>query len=276
MPNCCPINCGPCYLNTNIILKDDKDCQGIFTFGPDPITIPGPCGLNGVNTHICALNVNVLKNCKDDLKIVLLDDNGCALDTLVLRCSQYELENVEDIEPKAVRAIYEDSLPTGYSAATAKIVKINANNLNLVGEYVSFEETAYYYRRVTQSYLNLWCGAEANGIVCQLLKNVEDTIDVINSTIIFGGVSCNNQEDLTQGIFTIETTPVVPDRINIKITLDTRIQSQFIYSLNQDLLKSRVLALKQLCECGKVCNDQFFPLKTNPCQAFKNCCPRNY
>jgi len=236
MPNCCDINCGPCYLNTNIVFKDLSSCQGLFVFTPDSLAIPGPCGLTGANTEICALNVNILENCKGDYKITLLDDNGCALDTFVVRCSQFELVPVNEIKPDDAISLIEAGLPTGYSASVSHVLQINANNLNLVGEYVALEEAAYYYRRVTQSYLNLWCGAEANGIICQILANVIDAAD----------------------------------------NTRTEAQGQFVYTLGQDLLKSRVLALKQLCECGKVCNDQFFPLNTNPCQAFKNCCPRNY
>jgi len=229
--NCCPTNCGPCYLNTNIILKDLSSCEGIFSFGPDSLTINGPCGLTGPNTQVCPLDVNVLENCKGDYKITILDDNGCNLACIVLRCSQYEIVPLADL-PDAVQELYEANLPTGYTQA--QIVQINANNLNLVGEYVHLEEAAYFHRQVKQSYLNLWCGAEQNGIVCQILENVDAAITALG---------------------------------------ENTVEAQTVYTLGQDLLKARVLALKQLCECGKVCNDQFFPRKTNPCQALKGCCP---
>lgn len=236
--NCCPANCGPCYLNTNIVLKDLSSCQGIFTFGPDSLTIPGPCGLTGANTQVCPLDVNVLENCKGDYKITVLDDNGCTLNCIVLRCSQYELVPLEDL-PEAVIALYEANLPNGFSVERSQVVQINANNLNLVGEYVSLEETAYFHRQVTQSYLNLWCGAEANNMVCQILANVDAAVAALENA-------------------------------------DEPVLAQSVYVLGQDLLKARVLALKQLCECGKVCNDQFFPRKTGPCQALRGCCPKRH
>jgi hypothetical protein len=233
MVNCCPSNCQTCYLNTQILVTDELTCQGIFTFGPDAITIPGPCGLTGLNTTICPLDVNVLENCKGDYKLTLLDDNGCSLDCIILRCSQFELVDVS--AAVANNQALEDLYPVGYN----KIFQINANNLNLVGEYIAFEEAAYFYRRVTQSYLNLWCGAERNGMICQLLENAQS----------------------------VEATLADPD------IADDAGAAQFVYNVVNDLLKARVVALKQLCECGKVCNDQFFPVQTNPCQALKGCCP---
>jgi hypothetical protein len=231
MVNCCATNCQKCYLNTQILLND-KDCQGVFVFTPDPLTSPGPCGLTGPNTSICPMNVNILENCKGDYKITLLDDNGCALDTLVLRCGQYEIVDISTatMDLPSLEALYDvDNF--------AKIIQINANNLNLVGEYVAMEETAYFYRRVTQTYLNLWCGAESKGLICQILDNAHAAVEQLDAS-----------------------------------SNDT--SAQFVYALANSLLKTRVVALKQLCECGKVCNDQFFPTHTNPCQALRGCCPR--
>jgi hypothetical protein len=203
-------------------------------FTPDSLTSPGPCGLTGPNTYVCSLNVNILENCKADYKITLLDDNGCALDTLVLRCSQYKIVDISTATMELA------SLEELYDMENYKqIIQINANNLNLVGEYVALEETAYFYRRVTQTYLNLWCGAESKGLICQIIENANAAID------------------------------------SLDIAEDT-ISAQFVYSLTNDFLKARVVALKQLCECGKVCNDQFFPTHTNPCQALRGCCPQRY
>jgi hypothetical protein len=207
-----------------------NSCEGVFVFTPDPLTVPGPCGLTGANTHICPLDVNILENCKGDYKITLLDDNGCALDTLVLRCSQYELV---DISQAVVDPVLEDLYDDHYT----KIFQINADNLKLVGDYIAMEETAYFYRRVTQTYLNLWCGAESKGLISQIVENTNNAI-----------VSLVDASD--------------------------NVSAQFIYSLTNDFLKARVVALKQLCECGKVCNDQFFPAHVNPCQSLRGCCPR--
>jgi hypothetical protein len=216
-----------CFLNTQILLNPGE-CEGLFTFTPDLITDPSA-------NSITDLNVSILKNCKDDLKVTLLDENGCALDSLVLRCGQYRISDISGVFPDDTNA----SLADLYSTDYIQIIQINANNLNLVGEYVAFEETAYFYRRVQQTYLNLWCGAERNGIVCYIL----------NQTLA-------------------AATALDPDN-------DPTL-AQFVYSMGNDLIKARVVALKQLCDCGKVCNDQFFVPPTNPCQALRGCCPRPY
>lgn len=243
MSNCCnsacPPRCGPVFLNTNIIFKDLSSCEGLFTFGPDSLTIPGPCGLTGVNTSICSLAVNILKNCKGDYKITLVDDNDCNLACIVVKCSQFQLVPIQEIAGgiDAIEQQYTSNgtLPTGFSVINSQVLQINANNLNLVGEYVALEEAAYFYREVCQAYLNLWCGAEKNGIIANILTNTQTVISAL--------------EDDTN--------------------------AQFVYTLSQDLIKARVLALKQLCECGKVCNDQFFPQKLQtPCAALKGCCPK--
>ena len=267
---CCPTNCGPCYLNTNIILKDLSSCEGIFSFGPDNLTIPGPCGLTGPNTKICPLDVNVLENCKGDYKITILDDNGCNLACILLRCSQFEIIPLSDLSDN-IAALYEANLPTGYSQA--QIVQINANNLNLVGEYVAFEEAAYFHRQVTQSYLNLWCGAEQNGIVCQILENVDAAVDALNIDFSSNAFNSNTDQTITSGNLTIFYDARDLSNASIRVVLNQPVEQQTVYVLGQDLLKARVLALKQLCECGKVCNDQFFPRKVGPCQALKGCCP---
>jgi hypothetical protein len=170
--------------------------------------------------------------------------------------------------------LYEANLPTGYTQA--QIVQINANNLNLVGEYVDLEEAAYFHRQVKQSYLNLWCGAEQNGIVCQILENVDTTINRLNVDFTTPTFNSNTltPQNFTQGDLTVTYDAIDLSTATITITLAGQEESQqTVYTLGQDLLKARVLALKQLCECGKVCNDQFFPRKTNPCQALRGCCP---
>jgi hypothetical protein len=217
-----------CYLNTQILLNP-SECEGIFTFTPDLITDP--------SSGVTELTVSILKNCKDDLKVTLLDENGCSLESLVLRCSQYRIVDISEnfvIDQNSSNESVLELYDTNYS----QMIQINANNLNLVGEYVTFEETAYFYRRVQQTYLNLWCGGERNGIVCYILNNA---------------LQASNELDLVSS---------------------PSILSQFVYSMGNDLVKARVVALKQLCDCGKVCNDQFFAPPTNPCQALRGCCPR--
>jgi hypothetical protein len=235
MVNCCPVNCDTTYLNTQVTFIPGE-CDGLFVFGPDPIAVPGPCGLTGVNQQICPLHVNILENCKGDYKLTLLDDNGCALDTLVLRCSQFEDISLNQVQPVVAQDMLE--MADGLNDQR-RVFQVNAENLNLVGEYVAFEEAAYFYRHVHQTYLNLWCGAESKGLIGQILENV------VEAATIIADASGN-----ADGI------------------------AQFVYALGNDLVKARAVALKQLCECGKVCNDQFFPSHTNPCQALRGCCPR--
>ncbi len=233
-----PINC-QCDFVTNIVLKP-KSCEGLFVFSPEIYSVPNTQGSSGPNLEICALDINVLENCKGDLKLTLLDDNGCNLDCLVLRCSQYDVSDLGSILPSSAgvdllftatpNVALTQADPTKYGLG----VKINANNLNLMGEYIAFEEAANYYRQVTQTYLNLWCGGERNGVICDILENAA------------GIAAATLQPSTTQ-------------------------QAQ-VWALGQNLIKARVIALKQLCECGKVCNDQFFPVQTNPCQAIKGCC----
>jgi hypothetical protein len=179
------------------------NCLGIFSFAPDQYTDP-------VSSEICPLNVRILVNKKGDLKLSLLDDTGCVLDNLVFKCGQFEILQYT--------SIYVNTLPVSKNY----VIVINARNLHIMGEYVSFEEKAYYYRRVKQAYTNLWCG-------------MEGTYD--------------------------------PDLLNNIITPNY----ESLQSLSFELIKSRVVALKQLCECGKVCNNNFPP--TAPiCSSFKKYC----
>lgn len=229
----CSPNCTKCYLNTQILLSDDG-CSGIFTFQPDLFTCPTP-------ENNCDLDVYVLKNCKGDYKLQLLDLNGCVLDTLVLKCTQFELVdislNFSDVS-SSILPLY----PSGYN----QIFQINANNLSLVGSYTSFEESAYFYRKVTQTYLNLWCGAENNGLICDILTFSHNVVQSLNGLYVPG----NSDTDQYQ------------------------LQAQQMYSFTNDILKLRVVGLKQLCDCGKICNDQYFFNYTNPCQALSGCCER--
>ena len=217
-----------CLLNTQILLNP-AECEGIFTFTPDLLMDPSA-------NQVTDLTVSILKNCKDDLKITLLDENACALDSIVLRCGQYKITDIS--ENFTIDGIQNEALIALYDSNFTQIIQLNANNLSLIGEYVAFEETAYFYRRVQQTYLNLWCGAERNGIVCYILEN---------------SLAASNDLDFANAGL-----------------------AQFVYSMGNDLVKTRVVALKQLCDCGKVCNDQFFVPPTNPCQALRGCCPRPY
>jgi hypothetical protein len=227
----CGPNCTECYLNTQILLTSDL-CEGIFVFEPDFYTCPAPY-------YNCSFCINVLKNCKGDYKLQLLDDNGCILDNLVLRKLQFRIIDVSE----ALIDISDTILPL-YPTGYPKIIQIKACNLNLLSFYTTFEESAYFYRRVTQTYLNLWCGGERSGIICEILNNSRDVIKTLNNAY-----------------------KASPSNIELKA------QAQQIYALTNDFLKLRVVALKELCDCGKICNDEFFMGNVNPCEALNGCCP---
>jgi hypothetical protein len=198
------MDCSEVQFPTQIFVDSNNtsllNCLGIFSFLPDQYTDPS-------SDEICPLNVKILINCKNDLKLSLLDNNGCILDTLIIKCGQYKIVDVIDIYEQVFNS------PKNY------VIAINGRNLNLMGEYVSFEEKAYYYRRVKQAYTNLWCGLESTSILYNIVNNYIDTPQ----------------------------------------------------SLALDLLKARVVALKQLCEVGKVCNSNF-PPHPSTCSSFKKCC----
>lgn len=204
------MTCTPVEFPTQIFVDSTDgnitNCLGVFSFLPDQYTDP-------VSTQICPLNVKILKNNRGDIKLSLLDDKGCILDNLVLKCSQY------DISESVI--IYDDifDYPKPY------VITLNGRNLKVMGEYVAFEEKAYCYRRVKQAYTNLW-------------PALESTYD----------------PDIMTNMLNPTYSP---------------------QSLALDLLKSRIISLKQLCECpasvGKICNHNF-PLRPSTCSSFKDCC----
>ena len=202
------MSCSPVDFITQVFVDASNQtitsCQGVLAISVDPLT--DPSGVSNVD-------VNVLVNCKGGVKITLLDDNGCKIDSMTLKCGQFEI-----LDASNAAFPYEDT-PEGTNA----VLTINGRNLSLMSEYVELESKAYFYRGVKQAYANLWCG-------------LEHTCD--------------------------------PDLLT---QLVDEVPSQF--AVTQALLKARVVALKQLCECGKVCNDNFPKHRTNTCQALRGCCP---
>lgn len=341
--NKCPTKCpNKCYLDTQIVF-DLSSCEGIFTFGPDILAVPGPCDLSGINQDICPLHVKILKNCKNEYQITLLDDNGCSLETLVLQCPQYKIIAIEELD-ESISPLYQTTPEKSH------LFQINGLNLNLTNQYIQFEEAAYFYRQVKQNYLNLWCNNQ--NLPCQVLSTTKNFLDFIQPEIylldtdtssptdiyFFSGtvrytinvdignstfeVSGQNPIDLetadintfiinSQGDFVVnagnQAQFLDPIIVNFYFTFDPTLHifltitytpirnsagaliavemknelalyhelnpyAQFFYALTNDFFKSRVSSLKQLCDCGKVCNDQFFPTKQTPCSILKGCC----
>jgi hypothetical protein len=203
------MSCSPVNFNTQVFVEASgqtiTSCEGVLVIAVDPLT--DPSGVSNVA-------VNVLVNCKGDVKLTLLDDNGCKIDSMVLKCSQFDVVDIANIPALAEN----DAIPAGFT----HVIQINGRNLTIMSEYVELESKAYFYRGVKQAYANLWCG-------------LEHTCD--------------------------------PDLLTEITSTDDN------YALSQALLKARIVALKQLCECGKVCNDNFPKHRTNTCQALKGCCP---
>jgi hypothetical protein len=200
------MSCSPVDFITQVFVDASgqtiTDCEGVLAINVDPLIDP---------SNVSHVAVNVLRNCKGDVKLTLLDDNGCKIDSMVLKCGQFE------ILPNANGSPY----PT--ITGTDAVITINGRNLSLMSEYVELESKAYFYRGVKQAYANLWCG-------------LEHTCDPDLLTALVDGD--------------------VPE-----------------FGLSQALIKSRIVALKQLCECGKVCNDNFPKHRQNTCQALRGCCP---
>jgi hypothetical protein len=218
-----------------------KSCEALLIFTPDLYTVPN-YGPSGPNCAICPLDIYVVSNCKGDYKLCLLDDNACVLDTLILKCGQFQIQDISDVITTDLSGIQDLYInPRCINPVYSQIITINANNLYQFGQYIAFEESGYFYRRVTQTYLNLWCGAERHGIICDILNNVLGTVETLSALSPLS-----------------YSTPAI--------------QAKQMYSMGNDLVKARVVALKQLCDCGKICNDQFFAAPKNACVALNGGC----
>jgi hypothetical protein len=192
-----PVNLIPCpelTMVTNILLKP-KSSQGVFLFTPDLLTQPA---------SNYPLDVNVSCNARGDIKLVLLDDNQAPLFTLVLKCSQYDINEIQKttLIPDSVKVLYEQKEYT-------QIVSIGTSYLSLIADYVEMEETAYLYRQVSESYLSFWrTSNRRNGIMQHIIKKTSEVFDKLNFT----------QENSEQAVY--------------------------VWCLSQTLLRSRIIALR--------------------------------
>lgn len=218
-------NCDPCFINTQIVIKP-QSCIAKFIFTPDLYMTPQ-------SNEICPINVEIFKNCKEDYKIILLDDDGCSLNEIIINCSQY---NILDIQENFIDLSYSIlNLYEFTDSSFNQILQINANNLQLVNEYVNFEKSAYQYRCVESSYINLW--ANDCYFNCEILDDTNQMEAYINNF--------NNTKD--------------------------SISALQIYSLTNDFIKLRTFVIKKLCKCGNLLINEYLP-NTNNCQKLNGCC----
>jgi hypothetical protein len=208
-----------CFFDTQIIFNHNS-CEGLFIFNPDlyaslccDIGCNKNIGATGDygNTSICPLNVNILRNCKGDYKISLLGDDGNTLQNLILKCSQYKIEDISSNPFPAIQDFY-------VQYGKSQIFLINITNRSLASDYIDFEKAAYYYRNVKISYQNLWCNY--NQISCDIIT----TTDEIIQTIILSSAS------------------------------STDIEQRQVCCIQDLFIKMRLVALKELCKCGRTCN----------------------
>ena len=219
-----------CYLNTQILIDQDKPYQGLFIFSPDIFTIPvGSFCFAGANDAITPLNVNIQINRKNDYKFELLDDNANVIDCLCIPCNYYQIKDISEVFVDVSSSIQElyDTCQSNFT----KIVQIDACNLKFMADYIDFEQNAYYYRQVSQSYLNLWNQAEKYNFLCELLK-----------------ISKNAQ--------------------NILIDDDKQEFAAHFYIFINYFILNRASSINKLCKCGIKLNDSLF-LQKNTCQSLK-------
>lgn len=224
-----------CWFNTQILIDQDKPYQGLFIFSPDIFTIPvGSFCLDGPNDAIKPINVNIQVNRKHDYKFELLDDNAVVIDSLCISCN-YQIKDISelfvDVSSSILELYQKYYLYTDNKSNFTKIIQIDVCNLQLMANYIQFEQNAYYYRKVTQSYLNLWNNAEQYDLLCELLK-----------------ISKNAQTILIE-----DNKP------------DFAAQ---VYILINYFILSRSSAIHKLCQCGIKLNDSLF-LQKNSCGALK-------
>jgi hypothetical protein len=212
MPFSNNIPCPEDMMITNILIKP-KSSNGLFLFSPDLFTYP---------SYIFPMDVSILVNSKGDIKIILLDDNQSPLFTLVLKCSQYDSREISDLIPISVKGLYDQKDYT-------EVLGISASNIDVLRRYVELEESAYIYRSVSQSYINLWNTSEKrNGIMQHLIRKTRDVISKVEDSVSKDSVSKDS---------------VAKDSV-VEKEYD-KIISPFIWSLNQILLKCRISNIEE-------------------------------
>jgi hypothetical protein len=196
-------------------------------------------------TGLVALAVNLLISASTGvLKIKLLDANGCVLDKICVPAGQYQF-----VTPAGVPR----SGPT--AVLLNDILQINILNTSAFVKYLDLEGKAFYVRKSTQNVHNLLCNAEQKGT---LLQQIVANNAAVNATLS-GLINTAGGTTLTAFLTSLGTTP---------LALQTVLNQN--NSVNVDFIKMRVVALDELCECGKSCVDTCFAPQPGFCES-RNC-----
>lgn len=187
--------------------------EDIFVFSPDNSAIPGfpdSGSETSGNQKICPIQMTYLKNCKCEYKFIAYSDCGNVIDTIVVKEQYSNIEPISNI-PAPIQSFFQ------YPGFT-EILQIDAKNISAMSRYIDFEEKMYLYREVKSCYLNLFCDAEKSGLICASLLG-EFFIQSVLANL--GLVSPQEKSGAIQSL----------------------------YNFRNVLVKSRIVALKQLCKC---------------------------
>jgi len=194
---------------------------------------------------LVALNVNLLISANTAvLKIKLFDANGCVIDKVCVPAGQYQFVSPAGVVRAGPTAVFAND-----------ILQINALNTSAFVKYLDLEGKAFYVRQSTQNVHNLLCNAEQKG---DLLQQIVANNTAVNNTLS-GLINTAGSTTVSGLIFALGTTTAA-----LQPVLN---QSN---STHIDLLKLRVVALDELCECGKSCVDTCFAPQPGFCES-RNC-----
>jgi hypothetical protein len=132
------------------------------------------------------------------------------IDTIIIKEQYSNIEPISDI-PIPIQSFFQ------YPGFT-EILQIDAKNISVMSRYIDFEEKMYLYREVKSCYLNLFCEGEKNGLICATLLG-EFFIQSVLANL--GSASPGEKFGAIQSL----------------------------YNFRNVLVKTRIVALKQLCKC---------------------------
>jgi hypothetical protein len=228
------------FVNTLIKLTQVGQClAGQLDFSHD--TLVCPSGLSPLTVQIS------VKVPSQKLKLKLLDCNGCVVASLCIPCDQYQW-----IEPDGTLK------PT---PEAGDILQINVLNPQLMAKYLELEGKAFYLRESTVNVHNLFCNAECKR---------EEGCDIIQQVV-------DNNTLLNKLLTTIATTSTGTTLADILVDAGNLTQAEVAAaqlvsnSVHLDLLKMRIVAQVELCECGKSCVDTCFVRQPSFCEGLLGC-----
>jgi hypothetical protein len=200
-------------------------------------------------TALTPLTVNLLIRASNGvLKIKLLDANGCVIEKICVPAGQY-------------RFVSETGVPRAgpVNVVANDILQINVLNTSAFVKYLDLEGKAFYVRKSTQNVHNLLCNAEQKGT---LLQQIVDNNTAVTNTL--SGLIYRAATVSLSGTTVFDFVDLQGGQAAVQTALD---QSN---SVHVDLLKLRVVALDELCECGKSCVDTCFTPNPGFCES-RNC-----